>query len=209
MMHAHLIYRQANYGVPFYFFKKGYFSSTLNIINQMLSSIPPFEMTLYVCTPMKFIDNEAKQLYIDMFLNSDVTMIQRARKAWMFDLIVTKNMTEVVPLAIQIELYFKKGDLPIYLSPFICAYYLQFLCYHEMHQYDNRQRALEQLIEVVNNRKQHGVTHFSLNIVGHCLLLAGKTFKARDVFNMSYLITKERPPLDKYNSALWYLMNCF
>ena len=191
------------------FFKNRDFSSTLNIINRLLLSIPPFDMILYNPAGGKFVDKEAKQLYVDIFLHSDVTMIQRAKKAWMLDLCVTKNMTDLMPLAIQIELHFISDGLPVYLSPFISAYYLQFLCYHRMHQYDNRDRVLQQLIEVVKNIEQCGWPHTSLNIVGHCLLLAGNTLKAHDMFHMSYFTTIIKPPIHKYNSALWYLLNCF
>ena len=176
--------------------KNGYFSSTLDIINQMLSNIPPFPMYEF-----NTIDSEVKQLYVDMFLDSDVTMAQRAKKAWMLDLHVTKDMTDVLPLAFQIELYFDADHL--FVSPFTCAYYLQFLCYHRMHQYDNRDRALQQLIEVANNKKQWGAQWISLNIVGHCLLLVGNRGQARDKFKKSYFISQQNPTAHKYNSAGW------
>ena len=185
-------------------FKRGEFLYALNIINQMLSSIPPFVICRCSFTNTQF---DAQQLYVDMFLNSDVTVIQKARKAWMFDLYFEHAMADVVPLAIQIELNIspmKKFNL----SPFTCAYYLQFLCYHRMQQYDNRDCALQQLVEVVNNPKQRGVPCTSLNIVGHCLLLTGRTAQARDIFYQSYMLTQSTP-LEIYNSAMWYLMNCF
>ena len=187
-------------------FKKGDFSSTLTFINQMLSNIPPYAM---IYKPRQtFVDTEAGQLYMDMFLDSDVTMIQRANKAWMFNLHVTKNVVDVMPLAIQIELCF--NDRNVYISPFTYAYYLQFLCYHRMQQYDNRDHALLQLIEVAYNTKQSVAQWISLNIAGHCLLLAGKRDLARGVFNLSYFISQQKPPpLGKLNSALWYLQNCF
>ena len=187
-------------------FKKGDFSSTLNIINQVLSNIPPFLMYNYNVN-LTFVDTEAKQLYADMFLDSDVTMIQRAKKAWISDLLITKDMIDVVPLAIQIELHF--FDLhPIPLSPFTCAYYLQFLCYHRMQQYENRDSALRQLIEVVFNREQCSIHYFSINIAGHCLLLAGKRDQARAMFIRSHSLTQQSPA-GKFNPALWYLQNCF
>ena len=124
------------------------------------------------------IDSEAKQLYVDIFLDSDVTMIQRAKKAWVFDLYIAKDMINVMPLAIQIELYFNGNHFPVVLSPFTFAYYLQFLCYHRMQQYVNRDRALQQLIEVVDNREQCGLPHNSLNIAGHCMLLVGRRAQA-------------------------------
>ena len=185
-------------------FKLGDFLSALNIINQMLSSIPPFAMYFW-----RFIDNDVKLLYVDMFLDSDDTVIGGARTAchWMFNLHVTKDKTDVVPLAIQIEKYFV-GDSKVILSPFTCAYYLQFLCYHRMHQYDNRDRALQQLIEVVTNIEQCGAPWHSLNIAGHCLLLVGRRIQAQDKFYLSYRVT-QGTPFEKKNSAIWYLLNCF
>ena len=182
--------------------KRGEFLSALNIINQMLSSILPFAM---YC--QRFIGNNAKQLYVDMFLDSDDTVIQRSRKAWMFDLYVTENMTDVVPLAIQIEIYFQ-CDRPVQLSPFTCAYYLQFLCYHRMQQYDNRDCTLQQLIEVVLNKEQCGDPWTSLSIVGHCLLLAGRRAQARDILYRSYRAS-QITGYEIWNSAIWYLLNCF
>ena len=160
--------------------KRGYFLLALNIINQVLFSIPPF--ALYYS---RLIGTSTNQLYQDMFLNSDDTVIKRARSAWMFNLDFTKDMADVVPLAIQIEIYLK-DDLPVRLSPFTCAYYLQFLCYHRMQQYDNRDRALQQLIEVAYNRDQFGEPWISWSIMGHCMLLAGRRVQARDMFFRSY-----------------------
>ena len=182
--------------------KRGEFLSALNIINQMLSSIPPFAMYR-----QDFIGIDAEQLYVDMFLDSYDTVIQRSRKAWMFDLKVTEHMTDVVPLAIQIEIYFS-GDFTLQLSPFTCAYYLQFLCYHRMQQYDNRERALQQLIEVAHNKEQCGYPWTSLSIAGHCLLLAGRRVQARDLLYSSYMAS-QITGLDTWNSAIWYLLNCF
>ena len=212
------------------FYMRGYSLSTLHIVNQVLSCIPPFSIESgdYVKTE----SNERKQLYVEMFLKSDATILQRARKAWMLDLYFTKDMSNSLPLGIQIELYF--CDSSVSLSPLTCAYYLQFLCYHRMQQYDRRDRALQQLIEYLCSPEQshfqisttiiaghrlriefffktkQGQHPFStLNLVGHCLLLAGKRDQARDMFYMSYTCTQRLPPCDKYNSALWYLQNCF
>ena len=110
-----------------------------------------------------------------MFLDSDVTVMQRARKAWLFNLSFTKNMADMVPLAIQIELYFSDPTTFIDLSPVTCTYYLQFLCYHRMCQYDSRNRALQQLIELLTNKERiTDETYNAFNIAGHCLLLAGE-----------------------------------
>ena len=183
-------------------FKRGEFLSALNMINLLLSSIPPFAMYNVDC-----MDSDTNQLYVDMFLDSDVTMIQKARTAWLFDLTFKQDISDVVPLAIQIEIYFR-GDGIVCLSPFTCAYYLQFLCYHRMQQYDNRDRVLQQLIEVVKNPEQRGAPWTSLNIAGHCLLLAGKRDVAKVIFDVSCIIT-QNSPYKKHNSAMWYLLNCF
>ena len=181
-------------------FNRGDFLYALNIINQMLSSIPPFVIHI-----MPFSSTYVKQLYVDMFLNSDITVIQRARTAWMFDLRFSEVKAHV-PLAIQIELNFSLED-DYAFSPFTCAYYLQFLCYHRMQQYDNRHRALQQLIDVACNMEQCGDPHFSLNIAGHCLLLVGRRDLARVFFYRSYMLLKSTP-YEKWNSAIWYLLNC-
>ena len=185
--------------------KRGEFLSALNIINQTLSSIPTFAMYR-----KRFIGNDAKQMYVDMFLDSDNTVIQRARTAWMFDLRITKDMTDVVPLAIQIEIYFG-GDKPVKLSPFTCAYYLQFLCYHRMQQYDNRDRTLQQLIEIVLNIGQCGKPWTSWSIAGHCLLLAGRRVQAQVMLYGSYMAFQhvQSTGLKIWSSAIWYLQNCF
>ena len=120
-----------------------------------------------------------------MFLDSDTTVIQRTRKAWMFDLYLTKGIADVVPLAIQIELYFSDPTFYIQISPLTCTYYLQFLCYHRMCQYDSRNRALQQLIELLTNKEQiKDETYDSANIAGHCLLLAGDRAQAWEMFRL-------------------------
>ena len=188
-------------------YMKGSTLPALDMVNQVLSSIPPYAMYY---SEKNLASNEAKRLYVDAFQDADVSMTQRLKKAWLFDLLLllTPDLTDVMPFAIQIELYFSYSSLQ--LSPFTFAYYLQFLCYHRMQQYDNRNRALRQLIEVAFNREQCGnFVQNSLNIAGHCLLLAGRRAQARDMFIVSYLVTQMRPPHDEYNSALWYLLNCF
>ena len=187
-------------------YMKGFILPALDIVNQVLSSIPPYVMYHH---GINLANTEAKQLYVDMFLDSDDTTPQRLRKAWMFDLIVTQDMIDMLPLAIQIELICSCSLFSVHLSPFTCTYYVQFLCYHRMQQYDNRDRALQQLIEVASNTEQYGFPWFSLNIAGHCLLLIGRPDQARDMFYKSLLYTQMFSPLDRYTSALWYLQNCF
>ena len=188
--------------------KRRNYSSIPNITNEILSSIPPFVM--YQTKNFFKTNNEAKRLYVDMFLDSDITVMQKARKAWMFDLSFTKDVADVVPLAIQIELNFSDPLHNLYLSPLTCTYYLQFLCYHHTCQYDKRNRALQQLDELLTDKERiTSETYSAYNIAGHCLLLAGEREQAWEMFNMSYRETKRCPPEDKYNSALWYLQNCF
>ena len=185
--------------------------SVLSITNEILSSIPPFAIFE---DEMNQLDNENIQLYVDMFIDSDITVMLRARKAWMFELKLRKDMTNLVPLAIQIELYFSDPLLYVSLSPFTCTYYLQFLCYHRMGQYDRRNCALQQLVDICRfNNLQHigSAPYHTLNITGHCLLLAGERALAWDMFNESYRITLQiiNSAFHKYNSARWYLQNCF
>ena len=129
----------------------------------------------------------------------------------MLDMLFEKNLVDVLPVAIQFELkLFMFQHVPvIWLSPFICAYYLQFLCYHEMQQHENRDGTLQQMTEVPHYPQEYGAMFSSLNIAGHCLFLAGRTAEARDMFNFSYLFSQLKPPYDKYNSALWYLLHLF
>ena len=187
-------------------YMKGSIPPTLDIINNVLSSIPQFAMyTLFE----NQASNEAKELYVNIFMNSGVPMTQRARTAWIIDLCIAHDMTDMVPLAIQIELFFHKTTT-IRLSPFICMYYLQFLCYHDLHQYNNRDCALQELIDILKDKNRIGYTYISLNIAGHCLLLAGKRDEALVMFQNSYRFTKVMHPLiHETNSATWYLQNCF
>ena len=194
----------------FLYIKCNYFS-TLNIINQVLSNIPPYVMYIPNVKigdiEIQNVSNEDEKLYVDMFMDSDTTVVQRARKAWMSNLHFPKDMinSELMPLGIKIELYFTHTI--VILSPFTCIYYLQFMCYHEMGQYDRRDRTLQQLTEVATDFERCGNPLTTCNITGHCLLLAGKTDLARQMFNLSNLVSKFNPPLDKYNSAMWYLEN--
>ena len=78
------------------------------------------------------------------------------------------------------------------------------LNYCGLRQYDNRDRALRQLIDVVNNPEQRGMfTWKSYNIVGHCLLSVGGPEQARKMFMRSYEFTPSLPPCHRHNSALY------
>ena len=184
------------------------YNATLNIVNRLLSIIPP-------CALYLPISGETISMYANKFLNSTSTQMQRARDAWLMDIAFDKCMSDILPLAIQIELYFCRVDGLRYtydrvkLSPYVCSYYLRFLCYHELGQYENRDHALHQLIEVVNNRLQCGSRRdFSYNIAGYCLLVTGQIDRARDMFNRSLLFRMTHAPLrENYSSANWYITN--
>ena len=196
------------------------FSSTLDIVNQVLSNITPYAM--YIFNDKMIACNEDTELYVNMSQNTTVT--ERAKNAWMFCLFFSKDMTVSMPFGMKIELYF--CDTGIWLSPFTCAYYLQFLCYHQMRQYVYRDRTLLQFMDFEENKDPQStrssfedeenqdqqparLSFEDANILGHCLLLVGQRALARDVFYQSYTSSQRRPPCDKYNSALWYLQNCF
>ena len=184
------------------------YNSTLSIVNQLLSIISP-------CALYRPMSNETKSMYVNNFLNLTSTQVQRAGGAWLMDILFDKYMTDILPLAIQIELYFYRVKLLNYmfdkvrLSPYVCAYYLMFLCYHELGQYDNRDHALRQLIDAVNNREQCGFRgDYSYNIAGHCLLVTGQIDRARDMFNRSLLFRMTHAHLQgNCNSANWYITN--
>ena len=192
--------------------KKQDFTSALMTVNQLLSSIPPFACGL--STWGGFERTEAKRLYVDMFMNSKSTTIERLRKAWLMPLFIETRMTDVVPLAIQIELYFCN----IYFSsahipPFVVLYYLAFQCHHELGQYDDRDNALRLLLDFVNNDAHYDTTnyydHQSYNIAGHCLLIAGKIGQARAMFKRSNEMAKlhRAPSTNEGTAASWYLLN--
>ena len=183
----------------------GNYRSALDIISQLLSSIPPYAMHRHAST-------EAELLYRDVYCGSDLTIIQKAKKAWMFEMFFWNGTAYPLPQVIKTELYFNKFHVT--LSPFTCAYYLQFLCYNDLHQYENRDRALEQLVDFAKHAavksEMHRVSYSDLNIAGHCLLLAGKITEAREMFYLSYTLTEQFTPFHHaQNSARWYLLNCF
>ena len=183
----------------------GDYQSILNIINQVLSSIPPYAMHRHVSRNHQL---EQMTMYRDVFLDFDLTIIQKAKEAWMFQMIFPNGTIYPLPLAIKIEGYFHIGCIS--LSPFTCAYYLQFLCYFDLRQYENRDRALEHLVEFAKDAAEHHNAYSDLNIAGHCLLLAGKIAEARDIFRWSFILTQQFSQFRHIqNSAQWYLLTCF
>ena len=183
--------------------------SCLSILNHILSSIPPFAL-FYISDCIENI--VARSLFVDHFLTSECTPFQRAKSAWLYDLEFRRDMTRTLPLAIQVELYFSTTVMNcINISPFTCLHYLIFQCYHELCQNDERERALCQLVDAVNNPVQCGrvgIKYRSYNIAGHCLLIAGQKDRAREMFHMSIKTCEKLGPLFyEHNSAKWYLKN--
>ena len=196
----------------FYLLLKKDYKSTLNTVNQILSNIAPFAMNCCCDVSDHWGSTEAKELYVDKFMDPEITVQHRAKTAWLVSFLVDKDMAHVMPLAIQIELLFHDHAVFAFmkLSLYVCAYYLMFLCYHELHQYDQRDGALRQLVDVANNVRQTGPYHYqSWNIIGHCLFLAGHKAPAHSFFINSYQYTQRKPPYDQYNSALHYLQCLF
>ena len=191
--------------------KKGDYTSTLRIINQVLSFIPPF--ALHDGYFQGNVDiHESKRLYADKFLNSPCITIQRAKEAWLMPFLIPKCVNEMLPLAFQIEQHFVNNNtIRLYISPIISAYYISFQCYHELGQYDNRDRALQQLINNMDTVAQRfyelAYVYRSFNIAGHCLLITGEIDQACEVFSKSRAMTKRHRAEDKQNSAHWYIAN--
>ena len=183
---------------------RGNYSLSLRVLNNLLSSIPPF--ALYSSLGYNLcVSNETTKWYVDAFSGGNNPVEERARTTWMFDIQIMPSDIDMVPAAIHIELAHCDKRIGVHLSPFICAHYLMFLNYHALRQYENRDRALHQLIETVNNPEQCGnFRYHSYNIAGHCLLYMGLYEQARDMFIRSYLFTSNIPH-HCFNSARLYL----
>ena len=131
------------------------FHLSLCVLHDVLSSIPLFAL-YYISGDLSNVSNETNDWFVDVFSTSDKPVTERAQKAWLFDLIIMPADMEMIPDAIQIELTHCDKMFGVYLSPFVCAYYLMFLNYRALRQYENRDCSLRQLIEAVNNREQCG-----------------------------------------------------
>ena len=190
-----------------FLFKSKDLNSTLRIITDVLSRIPPFWLFASQ-NDLRNKSNATKALYTEAFSASTTSVVERARTAWMFNLHITENEIYSMPLGIQIELSHCDPKLGVNLSPYTCAFYLIFLCHHELREFEQRDDALRQLIDVTNDQEQVGmIPHHSFNLAGHCLLMAGETTRARDMFLRSYHHGISYPPHDKYNSAVYYLQS--
>ena len=181
-------------------------------IKKLLSSIPPYALTF----GHRYGDDyDAQILYANMFLNSELNLCQIAKKAWLFNFRVFEGTMCIMPAAIQIELIYAEPSTEVNISPYTCAYYLQFLSYHGLRQYENRNNALRELVDVAETPKQCNCActrSRAYNIAGHCLLFVGETVRAKEMFLKSCEINmkcKEVRTGNKYNSALHYLQSSF
>ena len=181
------------------------YAGCLRTINDVLSRIPPF--ALYMSHGHLRSSRETASLYEHVYLQSDADVMERLRTSWLQDLIFHKDMSYNInlPSAVRVELSVCDELWGVHVSPFVFAYYLMFLCHHELHRYHDRDRALRLLVDTVYNPEQRGLPYHPLNIAGHCLLLAGRTDRAREMFTLSFQVTQMFPPYNKYNSALLYL----
>ena len=179
------------------------YHATLKTINNVLSSIPPFALYCYGMD----IHTEYPSEYRDMCDMGNLKVVSRTKKFWLFDMKISQNDFQFVPRAIQIELIHCDPTVGVSVSPFVYAYYLMFLCYHGLGQYDDRDRALRQLVDTANDPERYGLfKYLSYNIAGHCLLVVGHTGMARDLFLKSAHYTHQLGSIyDTYNAAYQYL----
>ena len=183
--------------------RKEDYDGSLRNVHDVLSSMPPY--ALYYSGIRIKSGDDSKQLYVDRYCGRNMDMLYRAKEAWLFDMTITHSEYSFVPRAIQIELDHCDPRFGVLVSPFIYAYYLMFLCYHVLGQYGDRDRALRQQVDTVNDTERRGVNvDHSYNIVGHCLLMAGYVDMARYMFLESVRYTHSSI-FDKYNAAYKYL----
>ena len=76
------------------------YTSTLTIVNQVLSNIVPFALNVCTDSHLHRENIEAQRLYMDVFLASEESTEERSRKGWLLDLMVCRYMTHMMPLAI-------------------------------------------------------------------------------------------------------------
>ena len=175
------------------------YAACLTTVNDVLSRIPPF--ALYTSDGTILSSRESTSLYEHVYLQSDADVVERLRTAWLTDLRFYKQNINL-PSAVREELSYDEG-LGVFVSPFVFAYYLMFMCHHELHQFEDRDRALRLLVDSLYNPEQCG-SYNSINIAGYCLLLAGRRDRAREMFVTSYQTTQGSFD-HKFNSAVKYL----
>ena len=188
-----------------FWLQQGDYSKALHNINDVLSAIPPYALYFSAYSIQTNIDSRRR--YNEMYCNYSSDLITKAREAWLFDLRMTQKDYDFVSRAIQIELYYCDPEIGIFMPPMAYAYYLMFLCYNGMEQYDNRDYALSQLIDTVSdNERSLGFKSSAYNITGHCLLITGQLDMARSFFVQSTQFSRCLSSVfDKYNTAYIYL----
>ena len=179
------------------------FCAVLQSINDVLSCIP---FNAQYLEGISFVYGFL-HAHRDLHFMRDDNIVSRAKKTWLLDLVISQQDFPFVPCALQVELLNNRDpNIEIRVSPFTYAYYLRFLCYHELGQYGSRDRALRQLREAVYDSDRCGLWgHISCNILGHCLLMAGHMVMARDIFLESAHFTCQDEVIDQNNSAYHYL----
>ena len=76
---------------------------SLRTMNTLLSSISPY--TLYFTGIGLFhVSDATKERYVDMFTRNNTRVIERARRAWVFDLQIMPLHMDMIPAALQEEL---------------------------------------------------------------------------------------------------------
>ena len=137
------------------------FRSALSILNEVLSRIPPF----WLFPSLGDARNKStatKALYTNTFSDMQTLVTERARSAWLLNLYITKHEIKSMPPGIQIELSHCDPYLGVILSPYTCAFYMTFLCHHELQEFEQRDNALRQLIDITNDPEQIGpIPHHS------------------------------------------------
>ena len=179
---------------------------SLQTISDVLSSIPPY--ALYTSLTCVKTNDDSNQLYIDAFCSCNTDILYLAKEAWLIDMHISHREYSFVPRAIQIELDYCDPKAGVFVSPFTYAYYLMFLCYHGQGQYDNKDRALRQMVDTISDENRCClVEHHSYNIEGHCMLISGYVEKARKMFleSAKYTNSRQSPEYDKHNAAYAYL----
>ena len=186
-----------------YLLQQGDYHKSIQNVKDVLSSILPY--ALYVCGERIKSGDDSKQLYVERYY-AHTDILCRAKEAWLFDMLINLSDYSLMPRAIQIELDYCDPKMGISISPYTYMYYLMFLCYNGLDQNDDRDRALRQLVDTVNDEEMCGLwRHHSFNIAGHCMLMAG--YVTRDLFLKSaqFTHTLRSPVCDKYNAAYKYL----
>ena len=177
---------------------------SLQKLNELMLSIPSYAFYW----DGRFKENSAfDSQYRNQWCHLDVKTI--SRKAWLLDIDIMGKYYSYFPQAIRIELHHCCPGLGISVSPFIYAYYLMFVCFNELGEYDKRHKTLYQLMNIANHKEccSRRLAHAEYNILGHCLLVSGYKEIARATFMKSARISHQTPAsfLDKYNSAYHYL----